>query len=131
MHFGYIGDLTGNIIAALERSTFGNEAFNIAGREAITFEEFIGMVEKVLGKEAKIIRVDEDSHGIKARDWFPFRAVDLHGDISKLLQAGGKIEYSIERGVEETYRYLVEHSLLGKYELSPLETGLLKRTYIK
>ncbi len=129
VHFGYIGDLAGNIIAALERSTFDNETFNIAGRETITFEEFIGVVENILGKKSNVIWVDEEVHGIKARDWFPFRAVDLHGDISKLLQAGGKIEYSIERGVEETYRYLLKHSLLGKYELSPLETGLLKRTY--
>lgn len=131
VHFGYIGDLIGNIITALEGSTFHNETFNIAGREITTFEEFIGIVEKILGKKSEIIRVDEDSHGIKAREWFPFRAVDLYGDISKLIQAGGKIEYSIEKGVGETYRYLVKHSLLGNYELSPLETGLFKRTYIK
>ena len=131
VHFGYIKDLTGNIITALENSTFNNEIFNIAGREQTTFEEFIGVVETILGKKANIIRVDESSHGIKARDWFPFRAVDLYGDISKLIQAGGKTEYSIERGIEETYEYLKDNSLLGGCQLNPLETGLLKRIYIK
>ncbi len=131
IHFGYIKDLTENIITALERSTFDNETFNIAGEETTTFEEFIGVVEKVLGKKSMVVRVDEELHGIKARDWFPFRAVDLYGDIFKLLQAGGRIEYSIERGVEETYRHLVKHSLLRKYELNPIETEVFKRAYIE
>lgn len=131
VHFGYIKDLTGNIITALEGSNFDNEIFNIAGRETTTFEEFIGVIEKVLGKKADIIRVDETSHGIKARDWFPFRAVDLYGDTTKLIQARGKTEYSIERGLEETYEYLKDNSLLGGYQLNPLETGLLKKIYLK
>ena len=131
IHFGYIKDLAANIITALEESSFNNEIFNVAGRETATFEEFIGTVEKILGKKANVIKVDETSHGIKARDWFPFRAVDLYGNTSKLLHAGGKTEYSLERGIEETYEYLKDNSLLGEYQLNPLETGLLKRVYLK
>ncbi len=131
VHFGYIEDLTANIVTALEENTFNNETFNIAGRETTTFEELLGVIEKILDKKSVVIRVDEDSHGITAREWFPFRAVDLYGDTSKLILAGGKTEYSIERGLEKTYEYLKNNSLLGSYQLSPLETGLFKRYYSK
>ena len=56
-----------------------------------------------------------------ARDWFPFREVNLFGDISKLENTGFRNTYSLIQGLEKTYKYNDENDLITKPILNKLE----------
>ena len=58
---------------------------------------------------------------IKARDWFPFREVNLFGDISKLENTGFRNKYSLIKGLEKTYKYNEEHDLIIEPNLNEIE----------
>ena len=119
IQFGYVKDLANNIFKAIENDDFNNNIFNISGNEHINFKEMINVMEEVVGKKAIIKEIDGSN--VKAREWFPFRTENLYGDVSKLIQKGGSIEYSFKEGMEETFKYCLKHKLLGKYHVYPLE----------
>jgi len=119
IQFGYVKDLANNIFKAVRDHNFNNNIFNISGNEYMNFKQMINVMEEVVGKKAIIKEVDDSN--IKVREWFPFRTENLYGDISKLDEKGGSVDYSFKEGVEETFKYCLENNLLGKYKVYPLE----------
>ena len=121
IQFGYVEDLALAIESSINNSDFYNQIFNISGDEYVTMSEFIEICAKVINKKTTIKYVDTEKSQIKVRDWFPFREVNLFGDISKLENTGFRNTYSLVQGLEKTYKYNNENDLITKPILKKLE----------
>ena len=122
IQFGYIEDLVLAIESSIENSDFYNQIFNISGDEYVTMSEFAEICGKVMAKKVAIKYINTEENKIKARDWFPFREVNLFGDISKLENTGFRNAYSLVQGLEKTYKYNDENDLILKPVLHKIET---------
>ena len=121
IQFGYVEDLALAIESSIGNSDFYNQTFNISGDEYVTMSEFAEICGKVMAKKAVIKYINTEENKIKARDWFPFREVNLFGDISKLENTGFRNTYSLIQGLEKTYKYNDENDLITKPILNKLE----------
>ena len=121
IQFGYVEDLALAIESSIGNSDFYNQTFNISGDEYVTMSEFSEICGKVMNKKAIIKYINTEENKIKTRDWFPFREVNLFGDISKLENTGFRNTYSLVQGLEKTYRYNDENDLITKPILNKLE----------
>ena len=121
IQFGYVEDLALAIESSIENSDFYNQIFNISGDEYVTMSEFAEICGKVMAKKAVIKYINTEEKKIKARDWFPFREINLFGDISKLENTGFRNTYSLIQGLEKTYKYNDENDLITKPILNKLE----------
>lgn len=121
IQFGYVEDLALAIESSIENSDFYNQIFNISGDEYVTMSEFAEICGKVMAKKVAIKYINTEENKIKARDWFPFREVNLFGDISKLENTGFRNTYSLIQGLEKTYKYNDENDLITKPILNKLE----------
>ncbi|EAA24145.1 Isoflavone reductase [Fusobacterium vincentii ATCC 49256] len=121
IQFGYVEDLVLAIESSIGNSDFYNQTFNISGDEYVTMSEFSEICGKVMNKKAIIKYINTEENKIKARDWFPFREVNLFGDISKLENTGFRNTYSLIQGLEKTYKYNDENDLITKPILNKLE----------
>ena len=121
IQFGYVEDLALAIESSIGNSDFYNQTFNISGDEYVTMSEFSEICGKVMNKKAIIKYINTEENKIKARDWFPFREVNLFGDISKLENKGFRNTYSLIQGLEKTYKYNDENDLITKPILNKLE----------
>ena len=122
IQFGYIEDLVLAIESSIENSDFYNQIFNISGDEYVTMSEFAEICGKVINKKTMIKYINTEKNKIKARDWFPFREVNLFGDISKLENTGFRNVFSLVQGLEKTYKYNDENDLILKPVLHKIET---------
>ena len=122
IQFGYVEDLALAIESSIDNSDFYNQIFNISGNEYVTMSEFAEICGKVINKKAMIEYINTEENKIKARDWFPFREVNLFGDISKLENTGFRNTYSLIQGLEKTYKYNDENDLILKPVLHKIET---------
>ena len=121
IQFGYVEDLALAIESSIGNSDFYNQTFNISGDEYVTMSGFSEICGKVMNKKAIIKYINTEENKIKARDWFPFREVNLFGDISKLENTGFRNTYSLIQGLEKTYKYNDENDLITKPILNKLE----------
>ena len=121
IQFGYVEDLALAIESSINNSDFYNQIFNISGDEYVTMSEFIEICAKVINKKTTIKYVDTEKNQIKVRDWFPFREVNLFGDISKLENTGFRNAYSLVQGLEKTYKYNDKNNLILKPVLHKIE----------
>lgn len=121
IQFGYVEDLALAIESSINNSDFYNQIFNISGDEYVTMSEFIEICAKVINKKTTIKYVDTEKSQIKVRDWFPFREVNLFGDISKLENTGFRNAYSLVQGLEKTYKYNDKNNLILKPVLHKIE----------
>ena len=121
IQFGYVEDLALAIESSIGNSDFYNQIFNISGDKYVTMSEFSEICGKVMNKKAIIKYINTEENKIKARDWFPFREVNLFGDISKLENTGFRNTYSLIQGLEKTYKYNDENDLITKPILNKLE----------
>ena len=121
IQFGYVEDLALAIESSIGNSDFYNQTFNISGDEYVTMSEFSEICGKVMNKKAIIKYINTEENKIKARDWFPFREVNLFGDISKLENTGFRNVFSLVQGLEKTYKYNDENDLITKPILNKLE----------
>ena len=121
IQFGYVEDLALAIESSIENSDFYNQIFNISGDEYLTMSEFTEICGKVMAKKVAIKYINTEENKIKARDWFPFREVNLFGDISKLENTGFRNVFSLVQGLEKTYKYNDENDLITKPILNKLE----------
>ena len=122
IQFGYVEDLALAIESSIDNSDFYNQIFNISGNEYVTMSEFAEICGKVINKKTMIKYINTEKNKIKARDWFPFREVNLFGDISKLENTGFRNVYSLVQGLEKTYKYNDENDLILKPVLHKIET---------
>ena len=122
IQFGYVEDLALAIESSIDNSDFYNQIFNISGDEYVTMSEFAEICGKVMAKKVAIKYINTEGNKIKARDWFPFREVNLFGDISKLENTGFRNTYSLIQGLEKTYKYNDENDLILKPVLHKIET---------
>ena len=121
IQFGYVEDLALAIESSINNSDFYNQIFNISGDEYVTMSEFIEICAKVINKKTTIKYVDTEKSQIKVRDWFPFREINLFGDISKLENTGFRNTYSLIQGLEKTYKYNDKNNLILKPVLHKIE----------
>ena len=122
IQFGYVEDLALAIESSIDNSDFYNQIFNISGNEYVTMSEFAEICGKVINKKTMIKYINTEKNKIKARDWFPFREVNLFGDISKLENTGFRNVFSLVQGLEKTYKYKDENDLILKPVLHKIET---------
>ena len=122
IQFGYVEDLALAIESSIDNSDFYNQIFNISGNEYVTMSEFAEICGKVINKKTMIKYINTEKNKIKARDWFPFREVNLFGDISKLENTGFRNVFSLVQGLEKTYKYNDENDLILKPVLHKIET---------
>ncbi len=118
VQFGYIEDLVNCIYKASNDERFNNNTYNISGREYLTFKEMIDVMGDLLDIAPKIEKIDTKISGLKAREWFPFREVNLCGSINKLSSLGIEPKYSYKEGIEE---YLKSFQFNNKYPITEVE----------
>ena len=121
IQFGYIEDLSLAIESSIQNSDFYNQIFNISGNEYVTMSEFVEICGKVISKKAIIKYINTEEKKIMAREWFPFKEVNLFGDISKLENTGFRNTYSLIQGLEKTYKYNDKNNLILKPVLHKIE----------
>ena len=123
VQFGYIDDLVSAIEMSTENPMFYDNILNISGDEAITFNKLIEIAETVMDKKIikRYIDTNININDIKARDWFPFRDVNLFGDISKIKGLGFENKYSIFEGLKKVYTHNEENGLIVRPKLSEIE----------
>ena len=120
VQFGYIDDLVNAILLSIDNELYFDEIFNISGDECISFNKFVEICGKVMGKKVNIKFINT-SDKIKARDWFPFRDIHLFGDISKIKKRGFKNQYSLFDGLKKVYDYNEKNKMITKPILDKLE----------
>ena len=120
VQFGYIDDLVNAILLSIDNELYFDEIFNISGDECISFNKFVEICGKVMGKKVNIKFINT-SDKIKARDWFPFRDIHLFGDISKIKKRGFKNQYSLFDGLKKVYDYNEKNKMITKPILNKLE----------
>ena len=79
IQFGYIDDLSDCILKIGNQEKSFGQAYNISGKEYVTFVEWINICANVVSMEAEIYCTECELVGYNARKWFPFRDVHLFG----------------------------------------------------
>ena len=127
IQFGHIDDLCDAIMEMSKSDNSIGQAYNVAGDEVVTFEEWIKTCGRVLQIIPKIILVDAQDVGHKPREWFPFRDIDMYGDVSKISkQLGVKPKYSLYKGLKETISHYTNVELCKKSNINEIETEIIK-----
>jgi len=85
--YTYVDDAVGGILGALDRDD-GFEVYNIAESRTVTLSELVGLIEKNLGKTARIKHLPEQAGDVKR----------TYADISKAKE---KLGYSPSTTIEE------------------------------
>lgn len=128
MHFGYIDDLCDAVEVICSSDVSCGKAYNIAGKEYVSFTGWIETCAAALRKKAEILYVDTKSFGIKARDWFPFREVNMIGDCSLIEnELGIRPKYSFEEGIREIVKNIDKEALVNSLEINDTEKILLSK----
>lgn len=128
MQFGHIDDLCSAVEAICNNDICCGKAYNIAGDEYISFTGWIETCAEALDKKAEIIYADTRSFGIKARDWFPFREVNMIGDCSLIeKELGIKPKYSFAEGIRDIVLGIDRKSLVESLTINATEETLLSK----
>jgi len=128
VQFGHIDDLCDAIMEVSKSDNSIGEAYNVSGNEVVTFEEWIKTCGEVLQIIPKIILVDAQEIGYKSREWFPFRDIDMYGDISKVnRQLGVKPRYSLYQGLKETITHYTIDELEKGSNISKVEVEIISK----
>lgn len=121
IQFGYVEDLVHAIIYSFGKEEYYNEIFNVSGEEIVSIKEYVELCAKVMKKAVEIRYFFLEDTKWKARDWFPFRNLNLFGNIEKLLSTGFQNQYSLLSGLQKTYQFLKKNKMLGFPELHEIE----------
>lgn len=121
LQFGYIDDLVLAIESSLFNKNYYNNIFNISGDEIISIVSFINICASIMKKEPNIRFIDLKKENISTRDFFPFRSINLFGDISKIQQLDFVNKTDLIKGLYKTYSYLEENELLNTPKRSLIE----------
>lgn len=128
MQFGYIDDLCDAVEVICNSDVSCGKAYNIADNEYISFTGWIEKCAEALEKKAEILYVDTKTYGIKARDWFPFREVNMIGDCSLIEKELGILpKYSFDKGICEIAESIDKESLINSFTINDTEKFLLSK----
>ncbi len=128
IQFGFVEDLSKIVVKAISDSNFIGESFNVSGEEILTFKEMIEIMGEVLNKKVKYKFVNTLEEKVNARDWFPFREVNLYGDLSKINKVTKGSEMTpFKVGLKKTLDYCKKSNILGNYNIEPLEEKFINR----
>lgn len=121
IQFGYVEDLVHAIIYSFGKEEYYNEIFNVSGEEIVSIKEYVELCAKAMKKAVEIRYFFLEDTKWKARDWFPFRNVNLFGNMEKLLSTGFRNQYSLLSGLQKTYQFLKKNKMLVFPELHEIE----------
>lgn len=128
VQFGHIEDLCDAVMEMSKMDSCIGEAYNISSNEVVTFEEWINICGKVLQIAPKIMLVDAQDVGYKSREWFPFRDIDMYGDVSKASrQLGIKPKYSLYEGLIEVTSHYTNSELVKSSKISEVEMEIISK----
>lgn len=126
VQFGHIDDLCDAIMEMSKSDNSIGEAYNVSGNEVVTFEEWIKTCGKVLQIIPKMILVDAKDTGHKSREWFPFRDIDMYGDVNKIKkQLGVSPKYSLYEGLKETASHYTNSEFLKVSNINEVENEII------
>lgn len=127
MQFGHIDDLCDAMLAISNTDKSIGEAYNVAGEEVVTFAEWVKTCGRVLQLAPKMKLVESSEIGHKAREWFPFRDIDMYGDVSKITrQLGIKPRYNLYEGLRETVSHSSSAELVKGLNISDVELKIIE-----
>lgn len=131
VQFGHIEDLC-NAIEKISRNTVCiGKAYNVSGSEYITLKGWVQECGGVLGIKPKIILVDKNVLGYKAREWFPFRDLSMIGNCELIKNHIGFMpKYSLFDGLKDTVDKEGIENLKGKFKKSKAEVDILENIKI-
>lgn len=128
IHFGYIDDLVDAVIKISANKSSIGEAYNIAGDEIVTFNEWVKMCENILEIKAKIFYTECEYINYKAREWFPFRDINFFGTCEKLKsELGIYSHYSLYDGLKKAFNSLEKDILKENFYCNEVEKNILKK----
>jgi len=101
IQFVYVYDLALDILKALEGVIpFG--IYNVGSKEAMTFYEWVSLIEKAMGKKARLTFVNDELHHTNPTDYFPFLSRDVHVDVTK-IKTHFSHQIDMIKGLEQAY----------------------------
>ena len=108
IQFIYVNDLAHTVLNCLEQVCGNVAIYNVANKQPITFNEWIHCCEEVTGKKAFLRYIDTKKTGINARDFFPFKNMDIVLDTTNAYEVSHKtIDFML--GLKETYKWFKEN----------------------
>ena len=130
VQFGYIDDLVNSLVRiAGEKKSFG-EIYNISENRFITMNGWVDTCADIAGVNPKIVLVDAENEGFKAREWFPFRDIHLFGCTNKIQDQFGTIsEHALSEGLRKTFQQLNHKNLIDEFSPLDVEKKILFKRY--
>ncbi|WP_058486468.1 SDR family oxidoreductase [Defluviitalea phaphyphila] len=132
IQFGHIDDLCDAIEKIAENKKCFGKAYNISGTEYITLKGWVEVCGRVLNITPKLVLVDTKATTYKARDWFPFRDINMIGSCDLIKKdIGFKPQYSIYDGLKQTVDKQGIEKFKNSLKESDVERKILEQLDIK
>lgn len=98
--FTYVGDIVDGVVSALNKKDLGYEIYNLGGDNPVSLMKFIQLIEKYLGKKAKLNMLPMQAGDVK----------ETSADISKARrELGFKPKIKIEEGLKVFVEWFLEN----------------------
>lgn len=132
IQFGHIDDLCNAIFLISENERCFGKGYNISGDEYITFKGWVEECGKALNIEPKMLLVDTKSTGFKAREWFPFRDINMIGSCDLIKNdCGIQNQYNLLDGLKQTVEKTGLERFKKSLKMSAVEKIILDRNQIE
>jgi nucleoside-diphosphate-sugar epimerase len=123
--FSYVLDVAQAIRHIVEADVFAGQAYNIGHPEPVTLCRLVETLASAANLFACIHRVPEGTLGLDARQYFPYRALDLSLDVSDLARDVALPEpTSLLAGLSATYQHYGAEALKASQRSSSVELEL-------
>lgn len=123
--FIHVQDLARAVHDLLLATPSGARAFNLAHHEKVSFRDWVLCLAKQAGVEARLHPVPTQEVRIDARQFFPFRDLELSLDVSHLqTEAGFYPMFDLDAGLADTYNSYEREGLARMLRSSSVEIEL-------
>lgn len=125
--FIYSTDLAYTVESVLSKETKEHMVFNVGNTDTISFKEWVEHCANIVGKKAKIVPFDYQSHNRKDREFFPFFDYDNVLNTKKIKKYYNK-ETTFQNGLKNAYEWYCDNkgSIRFKEKVTENEKEILQ-----
>ncbi len=126
VQFGHVDDLAECISLVIQKDVTIGKGYNVSGTEYLSLKGWVELCAKAIGVEPKIELVDTASTGYKYFEWFPFRDINLFGDVSAIERDTGFVpKYDLLSGLKHTAEEIGVRELKNSLLITEAEKDIL------
>ncbi len=120
--FIHVADLARAVRTLVERPTDSARVYNVAHPQRVTLREWVLSLARQAGVSAALQSVPTERLGIDARQFFPFRDLDLSLDVSRIAsELQFTAEYDLDAGLRHTFASYGREELVQMLRSSSVE----------